>query len=219
MGYGVSACATCDGFFFKDKDVLVVGGGDTAMEEANFLTKFASKVTVVHRRDELRASKIMQERARDNPKIALDHERRDRGDPRRAAGSRRDRRDAQGHPDRRASSRSQTDGVFMAIGHTPNTQLFDGPARDGRVRLPRHQEELDRDQRPRASSPAATCRTASTARRSPPPAPAAWPRSTPSASSKPTTPRTEARRDRARRADSDRSAWRLLRQRTDDVLV
>ena len=125
MGFGVSACATCDGFFFKDKEVLVVGGGDTAMEEANFLTKFASKVTVVHRRGELRASKIMQDRARANKKIAWMLKttiREIHGEP-------------QGHGVTGATLENtatgaltevKTDGVFMAIGHTPNTRLFTG---------------------------------------------------------------------------------------------
>jgi thioredoxin reductase (NADPH) len=125
MGYGVSACATCDGFFFKNKDVLVVGGGDTAMEEANFLTKFANTVTVVHRREDLRASKIMQDRARQNPKIAW----------RLNAAIHEIHGEPKGHgvtgatlTDTRNDERSevQTDGVFMAIGHTPNTQLFTG---------------------------------------------------------------------------------------------
>ncbi|MGD0074334.1 MAG: thioredoxin-disulfide reductase [Candidatus Binataceae bacterium] len=125
MGYGVSACATCDGFFFKNKEALVVGGGDTAMEEATFLTKFCSKVTIVHRRDQLRASKIMQDRSHKNSKIAfiwdsvID--------------------EIYGNPDKTgvtgarlknvktgATADVKTDAVFMAIGHKPNTELFTG---------------------------------------------------------------------------------------------
>lgn len=123
MGYGVSACATCDGFFFKDKELLVVGGGDTAMEEALFLTKFASKVTVVHRRDELRASKIMQDRAMANAKIdfiwntVVDEI---RGDPQAGGvtGVRLHNVETAARTDFRC------DGVFVAIGHQPNSQLF-----------------------------------------------------------------------------------------------
>ncbi|MGH7803520.1 MAG: thioredoxin-disulfide reductase [Candidatus Binatia bacterium] len=125
MGHGVSACATCDGYFFKDKEVVVVGGGDTAMEEANFLTKFASKVSVVHRRGELRASKIMQERALKNSKIhfvwhsAIDEV---LGDPKAGGVSGVRLRDVRDGTTRELSS----DGVFIAIGHEPNTQLFRG---------------------------------------------------------------------------------------------
>jgi len=123
MGHGVSACATCDGFFFKGKDVLVVGGGDTAMEEANFLTKFASRVRVLHRRAELRASKIMQERARRNPKIEfvwnviIDEM---LGDPEHGGVTGVRVTDAVTKEQRTL----QTDGVFIAIGHEPNTRLF-----------------------------------------------------------------------------------------------
>ena len=123
LGHGVSTCATCDGFFFREKPIAVVGGGDSAIEEALFLTKFATKVTVVHRRDELRASKIMQDRAFANAKIefawnsvvddvvgdgTVDGARA----PRHASPARRVELDVQ--------------GVFVAIGHDPNTALFTG---------------------------------------------------------------------------------------------
>ena len=125
MGFGVSACATCDGFFFKDKDALVVGGGDTAMEEATFLTKFCSKVRIVHRRDQFRASKIMQDRALKNPKIGVIWD---------SAIE-----EIHGQPDKTGvtgarlrnlktgnTKEVRTDAVFMAIGHQPNTSLFVG---------------------------------------------------------------------------------------------
>ncbi len=125
MGHGVSACATCDGFFFRDKEVFVAGGGDTAIEEATFLTRFATRVTLIHRRDKLRASKIMQDKAFRNPKISflwdtavvevlgdaclegllLKNLRTDETFERRA------------------------DGLFIAIGHEPNTALFQGQLR------------------------------------------------------------------------------------------
>jgi thioredoxin reductase (NADPH) len=125
MGYGVSACATCDGFFFKEKELLVVGGGDTAMEEAIFLTKFASRVHVVHRRDQLRASKIMQDRATRNPKIGFIWNtvvEEIHGDPGKGGvtGARLKNVRTQESTDFRC------DGVFIAIGHRPNTELFAG---------------------------------------------------------------------------------------------
>jgi len=125
MGYGVSACATCDGFFFQNKQVIVVGGGDTAMEEANFLPRYATKVTVVHRRDQLRASKIMQDRARRNPKIEFVWDsavEEIHGEPDHSGVHAVTLRNLKtGETVKRAA-----DGVFVAIGHQPNTKLFAG---------------------------------------------------------------------------------------------
>jgi thioredoxin reductase (NADPH) len=125
MGYGVSACATCDGFFFKDKVVAVVGGGDTAMEEALFLTKFASVVHVVHRRHELRASKIMAERAMKNPKIRFEWNSRIaeiHGEPHGTGVT----GVTLENLETGARHGMSLDGVFVAIGHQPNTALFSG---------------------------------------------------------------------------------------------
>ncbi|MBI1871331.1 MAG: thioredoxin-disulfide reductase [Chlamydiae bacterium] len=124
MGHGVSACATCDGYFFRGKEVAVIGGGDTAMEEANFLARFCSKVTVIHRRDQLRASKIMQERALKNPKIdfiwnAVIEE--FLGEP--TTGLKGIRlKDIKGNK----IFEKKFNGAFVAIGHEPNTRWFKG---------------------------------------------------------------------------------------------
>lgn len=122
MGRGVSACATCDGFFFRDQEIAVIGGGDTAMEEATFLTRFASKVTVIHRRDELRASTIMQQKAFDDPKIEFLWD----SVPVDILGE----AGVDGLRVRNVKTNEITDlpvtGVFMAIGHVPNTEVFKG---------------------------------------------------------------------------------------------
>jgi thioredoxin reductase (NADPH) len=124
LGHGVSTCATCDGFFFRNKPIAVIGGGDSAMEEAIFLTKFASHVTVVHRRDTLRASKIMQDKAFANPKISFEwnaevEEVRDPGHGTVSALVVRNSKTGE-------RKTIDVEGVFVAIGHTPNTDLFKG---------------------------------------------------------------------------------------------
>jgi len=119
-GRGVSACATCDGFFFRDRELVVVGGGDTAMEEATFLTKFASKVTIVHRRDEFRASKVMQDRVFAHPKVEVEWDsvlEEILGDQAVTGVVVRNVKTGE-------TSTLSTDGVFMAIGHDPTTSLF-----------------------------------------------------------------------------------------------
>jgi thioredoxin reductase (NADPH) len=122
LGHGVSTCATCDGFFFREKDIAVVGGGDSAIEEALFLTKFANQVTVIHRRDELRASKIMQDRAFANPKVAFKWNSvvTDIGGDGTV--------DVVHLRDTLTDDASELDvgGLFVAIGHDPNTKLFEG---------------------------------------------------------------------------------------------
>lgn len=123
IGKGVSACATCDGFFYRDKIVHVVGGGDTAMEEANFLTKFAKKVTVIHRRDTLRASKPMQQRAMDNPKIDFlwNSEVSEIVADQTGVTS-----IVVNNTQTNEKTTRETDGLFMGIGHSPNTGFLNG---------------------------------------------------------------------------------------------
>ena len=139
QGFGVSYCATCDGFFFRGKEIAVVGGGDSAMEEATFLTKFASKVTVIHRREELRASKIMQERALNNPKIefryntVVDE----------VIGTKEGGVTALKLRDVNTNQVTDfsTQGLFVAIGHTPNTAVYKGQIsldERGYIALPHH---------------------------------------------------------------------------------
>ncbi|MDD8017463.1 MAG: thioredoxin-disulfide reductase [Bacteroidota bacterium] len=126
-GYGVSACATCDGFFFRNQEVYVVGGGDTAMEEAHFLTKFASKLTLIHRREEFRASKVMQERVLNNPKVSVEWN----SVVEEVLGvTENNKKKMTGLKLKNVKTglvkEVKADGLFLAIGHKPNTEIFKG---------------------------------------------------------------------------------------------
>ena len=172
QGRGVSYCATCDAAFFPDKHVVVVGGGDSAMEEASFLARFAAKVTIVHRREDFRASQIMEDRARANEKIewvtnaVVDEV---LGDARVTGVRLRDVNTDE-------TWELDADGVFAAIGHDPNTALFlDQLEHDEAGYLSRNRTRRKRTCR--ESSRSATCRTTSTGRPSPRPVPAVWARS------------------------------------------
>ncbi len=196
-GRGVSWCATCDGFFFRDQHIAVVGGGDSAIEEATFLTRFGSKVSLIHRRDELRASKIMQERAFADPKLEIvwnSEVAEINGDDRLEGVILRDTVTGE-------TRDLPATGLFIAIGHDPRSELLTGQVDldDERLRAGRASP------RPAptcpASSPPATWSTTTTGRRSPRPAPAAPPPSTPSATSprsttRPRRPATPVRRPR-----------------------
>ena len=124
QGYGISTCATCDGYFFKDKNIVVVGGGDSAMEEASFLTKFAKKVTIIHRREVFKASKIMLDRAKNNPLIDIIVNKSIES----INGSQKDGVSSVILRDTITDQKSTFDceGVFYGIGHNPNTELFEG---------------------------------------------------------------------------------------------
>jgi thioredoxin reductase (NADPH) len=122
IGHGVSTCATCDGFFFKGREIMVIGGGDSALEEGNFLTKFASKVTIVHRRDSLRASKIMQDRAMKNPKIAFVWD----SEVTEIHGVDKVEWVRLKNLKTGATTDTKVEGLFVAIGHVPNTKIFEG---------------------------------------------------------------------------------------------
>ena len=219
-GHGVSWCATCDGFFFRDQDIAVVGGGDTAMEEATFLTRFAKSVTVVHRRDALRASRIMADRAEANPKIrwAWNSEVVDIHGDSTVTGVR--LRDTVTGDERDLA----VGGLFIAIGHEPRSELVTGQVdlddegyilADGRAPAPTST----------ACSPPATSSTTPTGRRSPPPAPAARRRSTPSATwpRSPTPPGDRRRADdagrqrRARESPARRQALTPTRHPTHTI--
>jgi thioredoxin reductase (NADPH) len=187
-GHGVSWCATCDGFFFREQNIVVVGGGDSALEEATFLTRFASKVTIVHRRDELRGSKIMQDRALGNDKIEIAWNSEVAeiiGEDKLEALTLRDTVTGE-------TRRLEATGLFIAVGHDPRSELLTG------------QVDLDDEgyvlvERPTcpASSRPATWSTTRTARPSRPPGPAAQHRLTPSATSptatRPASPRRTSR--------------------------